>query len=89
MFSISNYFLRFSNEYKKIHQVDEFESNWYDYVEFGMTNPLTILLQRNGFTREVATYIRNYQGEYVVHDGSTGKLKLRGSLLQCGNTSVE
>ncbi len=89
LFSISNYFLRFSNEYKKIHQVDEFENNWYEYVEFGTTNPLTILLQRNGFTREVATYIRNHQDEYVVHDGSTGKLKLRGSLLQCGNTSVE
>ncbi|MDU7029383.1 hypothetical protein [Robinsoniella peoriensis] len=89
LFSISNYFLRFSNEYKKIHQVDEFENNWYEYVEFGTTNPLTILLQRNGFTREVATYIRNHQDEYVVHDGSTGKLKLRGTLLQCGNTSVE
>lgn len=89
LFSISNYFLRFSNEYKKIHQVDEFENNWYEYVEFGTTNPLTILLQRNGFTREVATYIRNNQVEYVVHDGSTGKLKLRGTLLQCGNASVE
>lgn len=25
----------------------------------------------------------------MVHDGSTGKLKLRGTLLQCGNDSVE
>ena len=32
LFSISNYFLRFSNEYKKIHGVDEFDNNWYEYV---------------------------------------------------------
>lgn len=54
LFSISNYFLRFSNEYKKIHGVDEFDNNWYEYVEFGTTD----------------------------------ELRLRLSLLDCGNTSV-
>lgn len=88
LFSISNYFLRFSNEYKKIHDVTEFDNNWYEYVEFGTTNPLTILLQRNGFSRESATYIRNHKDEYVVHDGSGDELKLKSSLLTCGNTSV-
>ncbi len=56
LFSISNYFLRFSNEYKRIHNVKEFDNNWYEYVEFGTTNPLTILLQRNGFSREASIY---------------------------------
>ncbi|MDZ5508126.1 DEAD/DEAH box helicase [Enterococcus cecorum] len=88
LFSISNYFLRFSNEYKKVHNVTEFDNNWYEYVEFGTTNPLTILLQRNGFSRESATYIRNHKDEYVVHDGSGGELKLKSSLLICDNTSV-
>lgn len=88
LFSISNYFLRFSNEYKKVHDVTEFDNNWYEYVEFGTTNSLTILLQRNGFSRESATYIRNHKEEYVVHDGSGGELKLKCSLLTCGNTSV-
>lgn len=88
LFSISNYFLRFSNEYKRIHNVTEFENNWYEYVEFGTTNPLTILLQRNGFSRESATYIRHHKVDYVVHDGITGELKLKESLLTCGNTSV-
>ena len=74
LFSISNYFLRFSNEYKKIHGVDEFDNNWYEYVEFGPTNPLTILLQRNGFSRESATFIKKHKNEYVVHDGSTDEL---------------
>ena len=88
LFSISNYFLRFSNEYKKIHGVDEFDNNWYEYVEFGTTNPLTILLQRNGFSRESATFIKKHKDEYVAHDGSTDELRLRVSLLDCGNTSV-
>lgn len=88
LFSISNYFLRFSNEYKKIHGVDEFDNNWYEYVEFGTTNPLTILLQRNGFSRESATFIKKHKNEYVAHDGSTDELRLRLSLLNCGNTSV-
>ena len=88
LFSISNYFLRFSNEYKKIHGVDEFDNNWYEYVEFGTTNPLTILLQRNGFSRESATFIKKHKNEYVVHDGSADELRLRLSLLNCGNTSV-
>lgn len=59
LFSISNYFLRFSNEYKKINGVNEFDNNWYEYVEFGTTNPLTILLQRNGFLRESALLSKN------------------------------
>lgn len=88
LFSISNYFLRFSNEYRKIHNVAEFDNNWYEYVEFGTTNPLTILLQRNGFSREVATFIRDHR-EFVEEDGSTGRLRLKNELLNCGNTSVE
>lgn len=88
LFSISNYFLRFSNEYKKIHGVPDFDNNWYEYVEFGTTNELTILLQRNGFSRESATYIKQHQADYVETDGSTGELKLKSELLHCGNTSV-
>ena len=88
LFSISNYLLRFSNEYKKIHDVTEFANNWYEFVEFGTTNPLMILLQRNGFSRESAIYIRRHKEEYVVHDGSSGELKLKKSMLNCGNSST-
>ena len=77
LFSISNYFLRFSNEFRRIKGDDELDANnWYEYVEYGTTNPLTILLQRNGFSRESARFIKE-NPEYVVKDGSTGKLKLR------------
>lgn len=87
--SISNYFLRFSNEYRRIKGDDELDTNnWYEYVEYGTINPLTILLQRNGFSREAARFIKE-NPEYVVKDGSTGKLKLKASLSKCGRTSVE
>lgn len=53
----------------------EFDNNWYKYVEFGTTNPLTILLQKNGFSRDSATYIRNQKKEYVGHDTDGEKIK--------------
>lgn len=55
LFSILNYFLRFSNEYKTVHKVTEFDNNWY---------------------------------EYVVQWDAGEDLKLKSSLLKCGNTSV-
>jgi len=89
LFSISNYFLRFSNEFRRIKGDDELDANnWYEYVEYGTTNSLTILLQRNGFSRESARFIKENL-EYIVKDGSTGKLKLKALLSKCGRTSAE
>ena len=87
LFSISNYFLRFSNEYKTVHQLKEFDNNWYEFVEYGTTNPITILLQRNGFSREVSTYIRNNKDEFII-EGSDGKWHLSTALLECSNTNA-
>lgn len=87
LFSLSNYFLRFSNEYKKIHGVTEFDNNWYEYVEYGTTNPATILLQRIGFTRENSTYIRRHRDKYILKEGES-KLVLSRELLDCTNQNV-
>ena len=87
LFSLSNYFLRFSNEYKKIHGVTEFDNNWYEYVEYGTTKPATILLQRIGFTRENATYIRGHGDKYILQE-SESKLLLSRDLLECNNQNV-
>lgn len=59
--------------------VTEFRASLKSYidVEFGTTNPLTILLQRNGFSRESATHIRNHRDEYVVQDETGEDLKLK------------
>ena len=69
LFSISNYFLRFSNEFRRIKGDDELDANnWYEYVEYGTTNPLTILLQRNGFSRESARFIKENPEYTKVQD---------------------
>lgn len=81
LFSLSNYFLKFSNEFKKIHGVQSFENDWYEYVEYGTRNPTTILLQRVGFSRETATYIRQHAEEFIQNH--EGQLKLSRSLLNC------
>ncbi|MFK4841244.1 DEAD/DEAH box helicase [Lactococcus petauri] len=86
LFSISNYFLRFSTEYKKFHKVEEFDNDWYEYVEYGTTNKLTILLQKNGFSRESSTFIKKHQDEYVIKQD--GKIWLSLSLLDCPNSGV-
>ncbi|WP_186423785.1 DEAD/DEAH box helicase [Lacrimispora celerecrescens] len=86
LFSISNYFLRFSEEYKKFHKVDNFPNDWYEYVEYGTINPLTIMLQRSGFSREASTYIKANRDKYVT--GSIEEPKLKRCILQCNSASV-
>ena len=86
LFSISNYFLRFSNEYKTVNHVEEFDNNWYEYVEYGTTNSITILLQRNGFSREASTYIRNHR-EYIKYLDNK-EWRLSTALLSCSNDNV-
>ena len=88
LFSIANYFLKFSTEYKRlITNGAAFENDWYEYVEFGSTNELTIFFQRNGLTRDTAEYIREHKDKYVEKQNNTYKLKK--SLLECGKKSVE
>ena len=87
LFSVANYFLRFSTEYKKLKTNDQpFDNDWYEYVEYGSTNPLTIFFQRNGLTRETADYIRIHQ-EYIVH--TLHGYKLKKSIFDCEKQSVK
>ena len=89
LFSISNYFRKVSMEYKAFHQVDHFDNDWYEYVEYGTTNPDTIFLQQNGFSREASIFIQtpsNYS-KYVTE--VDGEKKIRRSILECGNIGVE
>ena len=89
LFSISNYFRKVSMEYKAFHQVDHFDNDWYEYVEYGTTNPDTIFLQQNGFSRETSIFIQtpsNYN-KYVTE--IDGEKKIKRSILECGNIGVE
>ena len=64
-----------------------FNNDWYEYVEFGSTNELTIFLQRNGLTRDTADYIREHKDKYVVVVNHEYRLKKQ--ILTCGKQSVE
>lgn len=87
LFSIANYFLRFSTEYKRLKTGGQpFDNDWYEFVEFGSTNNLTIFLQRCGLSRDTADYIREHKDKYVIQ---AKPYKLRRSIFQCGKDSVE
>ncbi len=86
LFRISNYFLRFSSEYKRLHNIANIPNDWYEYVEYGTTNALTIVLQRNGLSRETSSYIKRHK-EY--HTEANGECKIRSAILTCENTAVK
>lgn len=85
LFRIANYFLRFSAEYKRYHKIEVIPNDWYEYVEYGTMNTLTIFLQRNGFSRESSTYIRLHP-EHIVY--INGEYKVKTTLLDCSNKMV-
>lgn len=86
LFTISNYFRKVSLEYKKFHNVESFDNDWYEYVEYGTTNPITIFLQQAGVSRETAAYIQTNQHKYLKT--VDGELKIRNSIEQCDNENV-
>ena len=88
LFSIANYFLKFSTEYKRLTNNGlPFENDWYEYIEFGSTNELTIFFQRNGLSRDTSDYIREHKNKYVIKQNKAYKLKKQ--LLSCGKKSIE
>lgn len=89
LFSISNYFRKFSLEYKEFHGVDHFDNDWYEYVEYGTTNPLTIFLQQMGYSREASTYIEQPANRIKYLDESGNEIRIRKLILHCGNIGVE
>ena len=70
LFTIANYFREFSKEYKKYHNLEYISNDWYEYVEFGTTNPVTIALQRNGYLRETAKWIYEHSTKLNLIDKS-------------------
>lgn len=88
LFRIANYFLRFSEEYKRQHGgLSHFKNDWYEFVEYGTCNELRITLQRSGFSREASSYIRQNASEYIIWVNDEPKVKL--SILECKNDMVK
>lgn len=88
LFRIANYFLRFSEEYKRQHGgISHFKNDWYEFVEYGTCNELRITLQRSGFSREASSYIRQNASEYIIWVDDEPKVKL--TILECKNDMVK
>ena len=94
LFTIANYFREFSKEYKKFHDIKFIPNDWYEYVEFGTDNPVTIALQRNGYVRENAKWINEHSAKLNLID-KTQECKFApfvlnyDALINCGEKKVE
>lgn len=91
LFSVANYFREFSAEYKKQHGNTPFNNDWYEYVEFGTTNSLTIVLQRYGFSREASSYIIRHEADFVDYSHATEAapfVLIKDKLLACNDDST-
>lgn len=86
LFSFANYFLKFSECYKKIYNIKEMQNDWYEYVEYGTTNMVTITLQKYGFTRETSLYIKQTKNGYIKN--VNGSIKLKKDLIQNSKENV-
>ena len=65
LFKLANYFRKFSNVYKEFINKNSFDNDWYEFIEFGTHEPIIIFLQRIGFTRETALYIKEKAPRYI------------------------
>lgn len=59
-YKFSMYFLRFTETYLKYHKQQP-KNDWYEYVEYGTSNKLIIMLQKFGFLREEAILLNKPQ----------------------------
>lgn len=92
LFSVANYLREFSAEYKLQHGNEAFDNDWYEYVEYGTTKPLTILLQRYGYHREAASYIMKHKDEFVdytIHTNTALFALKKELLLNCSDESTK
>lgn len=87
LFRLSNYFMRFSTELKKYHHREFLTNDWYEYVEYGTTNKICILLQKNGFSSDAATYIQKNDDSYILR--TEEGVKVKRSILECQRTSIK
>ena len=87
LFRLTNYFMRFSAELKKYKHKDFLANDWYEYTQYGTTNKVCIMLQKNGFSPEAANFIQNRDYRFIARtdDG----IKIRLSVLQCERKSVQ
>ena len=79
-YKFSMYFLRFSETYLKCHKQQPV-NDWYEYVEYGTSNKLVIMLQKYGFTREDAIiFSKPSLRQYITLDANS--IHIKNSILK-------
>lgn len=78
-YKFSMYFLRFSETYLRYHKQSPI-NDWYEYVEYGTSNKLVIMLQKYGFSREDAIILSkpSYK-QYIIID--TNSIYIKNGIL--------
>lgn len=69
LFKLSNYFLKYAKEYKSYYQLDKLQNNWYEFIEYGTSDEFRIWLQKNGYSREAASFIEKHSEYYFYENG--------------------
>ena len=88
LFRLSNYFLKFTEEYKRQYTNNEpFNNDWHEYIEYGTDNKLRIMLQRSGFLRDSTEYIQKNADKFVRGTPDNPKL-IKQALLRSHNSLV-
>ena len=83
LFSISNYFRKISMAYKEFHKVDSINNDWYEFVEYGSMNKLSIFLQQVGFSRDAAQYLEEPTNRKKYINEEEIESRLYNSILEC------
>jgi hypothetical protein len=87
LFRLSNYFMRFSTELKKYTGKQYLTNDWYEFVEYSTTDKICIWLQKNGFSFETATYIRQHEENYILRTDNGIRINL--AVLNCERADVK
>ncbi len=85
LFSISNYFLKFSTTVKDLTKVSRLGNDWAEFIEYGSHNETSIWLQKIGFSRESARYIMYGGGKQYCYKMAR---KLSRKICSCRSASV-
>jgi hypothetical protein len=80
--------MKFSEEYKRQHPNEMFTNDWYEFVEYGTTNRLRLILQHSDFKWDSTGYIRRNADKYVRGTPDNPKL-LKKALLECPNEMMK
>lgn len=85
LFSISNYFTKFSERYKIIKKVEALDNDWSEYLDFGTNDRLIIELQKIGFSREIA---KELEKEGIAQFTTKNTLIFRKDIQEADNEEL-